>query len=167
MNTKIHKKLNELSINLVKAAKKNDEKTFYLFYGELKALCIDNQEDIHKNNPEQWETLADFTDELEDAIAYYKIALALAVETKDHQFIASINYAMAVMYNDAGYQQDALDCVQHAKRSMKRVHDKVLLEEIDDLLTQLSPEALNPEQLDSEQTNQEQLNQEELKNEEE
>ena len=91
MNTKIHKKLNELSINLMKAAKREDEKTFYQFYEELKTLCVDNQDDSNKNNPEQWETLADFTDELEDAIGYYKVALALAVESNDREFIASIN----------------------------------------------------------------------------
>ncbi len=161
MNTKIHKKLNELSINLVKAAKRDDEKTFYQFYGELKTLCTDNQEDVHNNHPEQWETLADFTDELEDAIAYYKVALALAVEMKDKEFIASINYAMAVMYNDAGYHQDALDCALHAKQSMKRVHDKVLLEEIDDLLAQLSPESLSSEPLSTEPLDPEQSNTEE------
>ena len=127
------------------------QKTFYQFYGELKSLCSDNQEDAHKNHPEQWETLADFTDELEDAIAYYKVALALAVEMKESEFIASINYAMAVMYNDAGYHQDALDCAQHAKQNMKRVHDKVLLEEIDDLLAQLNPEPLNPKSSSTEE----------------
>ena len=42
------------------------------------------------------------------------------------------------MYKDAGYKQDALDCAQHAKESMSRVHDKVLLDEIDQLLAELS-----------------------------
>ncbi len=137
MNTKIHKKLNELSINLMKAAKREDEKTFYQFYDELKTLCFDNQNDKHNNHPEQWETLADFTDELEDAIGFYKVALALAVESDDREFMASINYAMGSMYKEAGYKQDALDCAQHAKECMSRVHDKVLLEEIDQLLAEL------------------------------
>ncbi len=137
MNTKIHKKLNDLSINLMKAAKREDEKTFYQFYDELKALCLDNEADKTKNHPEQWETLADFTDELEQAITYYNVALALASDPKDHEFIASINYSMATMYNDAGNTEAALTCAQSAKASMKRVHDKVLLEEIDLLLENL------------------------------
>jgi len=137
MNTKIHKKLNDLSISLMKAAKREDEKTFYQFYDELKALCLDNEADKTKNHPEQWETLADFTDELEQAITYYKVALTLASDPKDHEFIASINYSMATMYNDAGNTEAALTCAQSAKASMKRVHDKVLLEEIDLLLENL------------------------------
>ena len=137
MNTKIHKKLNDLSISLMKAAKREDEKTFYQFYDELKALCLDNEADKTKNHPEQWETLADFTDELEQAITYYNVALALASDPKDHEFIASINYSMATMYNDAGNTEAALTCAQSAKSSMKRVHDKVLLEEIDQLLENL------------------------------
>ena len=138
MNTKIHKKLNELSVNLMKAAKREDEKTFYQFYDELKSLCFEHQGDASKNHPEQWETLADFTDELEDAIGFYKVALALAVEMNNHEFMASINYAMGTMYQEAGYRQDALDCAQHAKESMVRVHDKVLLDEIEQLLAELS-----------------------------
>jgi len=138
MNTKIHKKLNELSINLMKAAKREDEKNFYQFYGELKSLCFDNQDDKSKNHPEQWETLADFTDELEDAIGFYKVALELAMASDDREFIASINYAMGTMYKEAGYKQDALDCAQHAKDSMSRVHDKVLLDEINQLLEALA-----------------------------
>jgi tetratricopeptide (TPR) repeat protein len=137
MNTKIHKKLNDLSVSLMKAAKREDEETFYQFYDELKALCIDNQADETKNHPEQWETLADFTDELEQAMTYYNVALALASDPKDHEFIASINYSMATMYNDAGNTEAALTCAQNAKGSMKRVHDKILLEEIDQLLESL------------------------------
>ena len=138
MNTKIHKKLNELSINLMKAAKREDEKAFYPLYDELKALCFDNQNDSVMNHPEQWETLADFTDELDQAIEYYQVALKYSEEKKLPEFIASINYSMAVMLKDHGQSAQALECVQNANAKMKRVHDTVLQDEIDLLIRELS-----------------------------
>ncbi len=138
MNTKIHKQVNALSIDLLKAAKRKDEQSFYSLYDELKALCFDNESDEVKNHPEQWETLADFTDEMEDAITYYKVALKYAQQINSSEFIASINYAMGVMYKDAGYAQDAHTCALLAQEKMARVHDNVLKEEIEQLLTDIN-----------------------------
>ena len=138
MNTKIHKKLNELSISLMKAADRQDEEKFYPLYDELKALCFDNESDPVKNHPEQWETLADFTDELDQAIEYYQIALKYAAPLKSGEFKASIHYSMAVLYKDHNQAALALECVNIANASMKRVHDEILQEEIDQLIRELS-----------------------------
>jgi tetratricopeptide (TPR) repeat protein len=138
MNTKMHKKLNELSINLMKAAKRQDESAFYPLYDELKALCFDNEKDTVKNHPEQWETLADFTDELDQAIEYYQVAIKYAQELKLPEFIASIHYSMAVMYNDHEQTDLALECANTANDNMKRVHDQVLQDEINQLISDLS-----------------------------
>ena len=109
MNTKIHKKLNELSINLMKAADRQDAEKFYPLYDELKALCFDNESDPVKNHPEQWETLADFTDELDQAIEYYQVALKYAAPLKSGEFKASIHYSMAVLYKDHNQAALALE----------------------------------------------------------
>ena len=138
MNTKIHKKLNELSINLMKAADRQDAEKFYPLYDELKALCFDNESDPVKNHPEQWETLADFTDELDQAIEYYQVALKYAAHLKSGEFKASIHYSMAVLYKDHNQAALALECVNIANASMKRVHDEILQEEIDQLIRELS-----------------------------
>lgn len=138
MNTKIHKKLNELSINLMKAADRQDEEKFYPLYDELKTLCFDNESDPVKNHPEQWETLADFTDELDQAIEYYQVAIKYSQTLKLPEFMASIHYSMAVLYKDHHQAAQALECVNTANANMKRVHDKVLQEEIDQLIRELS-----------------------------
>ena len=138
MNTKIHKKLNELSISLMKAADRQDEKKFYPLYDELKTLCFDNESDPVKNHPEQWETLADFTDELDQAIEYYQVAIKYAQALKLPEFIASIHYSMAIMYKDNSQAVLALECANTANANMKRVHDKVLQEEIELLIKELS-----------------------------
>jgi tetratricopeptide (TPR) repeat protein len=138
MNTKIHKKLNELSINLMKAADQQDEKTFYCLYDELKALCFDNESDSLKNHPEQWETLADFTDELTKAIEYYQVASKYAKALKLPEFMASIHYSMAVLYKDHKQVKQALECANTANANMKRVRDHVMQDEIDQLITALS-----------------------------
>ena len=138
MNTKIHKKLNELSINLMKAADRQDAEKFYPLYDELKALCFDNESDPVKNHPEQWETLADFTDELDQAIEYYQVAIKYALVVKMPEFVASINYSMAVMYRDHDQLALALECANTANANMKRVHDQLLQDEINQLIEELS-----------------------------
>ncbi|NQX92886.1 MAG: SDR family oxidoreductase [Flavobacteriales bacterium] len=52
----------------MKAASVEDIAQFSSLYAELKAICVDN-ENTDKDHPVQWETLADFTEEL-DGLVY-------------------------------------------------------------------------------------------------
>ena len=70
INTKIYKAVYQLSEKLMEAANKDDRHTFDALYKELNTLCIEH-EDTPKDHPEQWETLADFTEELADALVIY------------------------------------------------------------------------------------------------
>ena len=74
INTKIYKAVYELAEKLMRAADKEDREAFDSLYAELKAICIEN-ENTDKDHPEQWETLADFTEELDDALVGYEKAL--------------------------------------------------------------------------------------------
>ena len=136
MNTKIYKSVHNLAEKLLVAAKKEDQKTFDALYAELNSICIDN-ENTDKDHPVQWETLADFAEELEDAIAGYEKALskALAINSKD--YIASILFSMAALQIELGQKNLAMKNLQTAKSHANKIEDKALKLEINNLLNTL------------------------------
>jgi succinylglutamate desuccinylase len=129
INTKIYKSVYSLSEKLMAAAKKENIEAFDSLYADLKAICVDN-EHTDKDHPEQWETLADFTETLVDAVAGYEKALvkATAINSKDH--LSSIAFSMATLQIELG---------QTAKINANKIADKDLKKEIDDLLETLVP----------------------------
>jgi len=136
INTKIYKAVYGLSEKLMVAARKDNSEAFESLYAELKAICIDN-ENTAKDHPEQWETLADFTDELDEAVAGYEKALekAIAINSSDH--IASIAFSMATLQVELGQTEAAINNLQAAKNSANNIEDTELQEEIDELLETL------------------------------
>ncbi|MEH8020888.1 hypothetical protein [Rheinheimera metallidurans] len=74
INTKIYKSVYQLAEKLMDADSKGNMQAFDALYAELKAICITN-ENTDKDHPEQWETLADFTAEMDEALAGYEKAL--------------------------------------------------------------------------------------------
>ncbi|MCC5903663.1 MAG: tetratricopeptide repeat protein [Halomonas sp.] len=137
INTKIYKSVYELAEKLMKAADKDDREAFDALYAELKAICTDN-ENTDKDHPEQWETLADFTEELEDALTGYEKALekAIAINSKDH--ISSIAFSMATLQVELGQTDAAIKSLQHARTSAHGIEDNELKAEIDELLETLT-----------------------------
>ena len=138
INTKIYKSVYSLSEKLMAAAKKENIEAFDSLYADLKAICVDN-EHTDKDHPEQWETLADFTEELEDAVAGYEKALvkATAINSKDH--LSSIGFSMATLQIELGQTEAAIKNLQDAKINANKIADKDLKKEIDDLLETLVP----------------------------
>lgn len=136
INTKIYKSVYSLSEKLMEAANIDNREAFDSLFAELKAICDDN-ENTDKDHPEQWETLADFTEELEDAVAAYAKALekAIAVNSKDH--MSSIAFSMATMQIQIGQTDAAIKNLQDAKISANKIEDKDLKVEIDELLKTL------------------------------
>ena len=136
INTKIYKAVYSLAEKLMEAARKDDQAEFDSFYGQLKAICTDN-ENTDKDHPEQWETLADFTEDLEAALAVYEKARekALAINAKDH--LSSIGLSMAKLQVDLGQKEAATRSLESAQVSANKIEDKQLKAEIDELLEQL------------------------------
>ena len=136
INTKIYKSVYSLSEKLMAAAKKDNIEAFDSLYADLKAVCIDN-EDTDKDHPEQWETLADFTEELEDAVAGYEKALvkATVINSKDH--LSSIAFSMATLQIELGQTDAAIKNLKDAKINANKIADKDLKKEIDELLETL------------------------------
>tara|TARA_B110000908_G_scaffold76568_1_gene92145 strand:+ start:298 stop:720 length:423 start_codon:yes stop_codon:yes gene_type:complete len=137
INTKLYKAVYSLSEKLMAAAKKDDIEVFGSLYAELNAICLDN-ENTDKDHPEQWETLADFTEDLQDAVVGYKKALqkATAINSKDH--MSSIAFSMGTLQLELGETEAAVKNLQHAKVSANKIADKDLKKEIDELLETLT-----------------------------
>lgn len=137
INTKIYKSVYELAEKLMKAAAKDDRASFEALYAELEVICTEN-EDTDKDHPEQWETLADFTEELDDALAIYEKALkkAVAANSKDH--LSSIGFSMATLQVELGQTDAAMQSLQNAQVSANKIEDKELKAEIDELLEKLT-----------------------------
>lgn len=136
MNTKVYKAVHDLAEQLMEAANRNDRKRFELLFSRLKAICVEN-ENTSKDHPVQWETLADFTEELEEAITTYEKALkkSIALNNKDH--MSSIAYSMATLQIELGQKDEAIKNLKDAKVSANKISDKDLKAEIHDLLESL------------------------------
>lgn len=133
MNTNTYKSVYVLAEQLLEADSDNDQQRFAALYTQLEALCIDNEKN-GKDHPEQWETLADFTEDLEAALVIYQKALgkATAVNSKDH--MASIAFSMAELQYELGQTEAAIYSLQNAQVSANKIGDKAFKNEINQLL---------------------------------
>jgi len=139
INTKIYKAIYTLAEDLLEADRKGNQTEFDTLYADLKAICIDN-ENTDKDHPEQWETLADFTEDLDEALVIYEKALVkeTAINSKDH--MSSIAFSMAVLQLEMGDTEAAIKSLQNAKISANKIEDKEFKVEIDEMLAKLLPE---------------------------
>lgn len=136
INTKIYKAIYILAEELLEADRIGDQAAFDRLYGDLQAICTDN-ENSDKDHPEQWETLADFTEDLDQALVIYEKALAkaVAINSKDH--LASIAFSMAVLQIELAQTDAAIKSLENAKISANKIEDKEFKVEIDELLAKL------------------------------
>jgi len=120
----------------MQAASKEDRNRFDSLYSQLKAICVDNEQS-EKDHPVQWETLADFTEDLAEALDIYAKALekSKAINSKDH--LSSIAFSMASLQIELGQTDAAIKNLQDAKVSANKIEDKAFKVEIDELLNQL------------------------------
>ena len=86
---------------------------------------------------DRWETLADFTDNLELAISIYDKALVKAEAINSKDFLSSIAFAIASLQVELGDKASAIAHLQNAKINSNKIADKDLKAEIDALLEEL------------------------------
>ena len=137
MNTNLYKKVVQYAKDLLAAAEKDNEKLFNRYYDELKSLCADNENEERKNHPVQWETLADFTEDVDEALGYYTKALHYAKLLEADDYIASINFSMGMLFKEKSDDKKALEHAIDAESSVKKIEDNELLREIIALLKTL------------------------------
>jgi hypothetical protein len=138
MNTKLYKRVHTLAETMVDAVAHSNQAVFDRCYDELKQLCVEHEFIDRKNHPVQWETLADFTEDSDLAQHYYGKALGFAEEIENQDFIASINYASAVLSIEEGQSELALPKIQAADIAAAQTGDSELQREVKKLLKRLS-----------------------------
>ena len=139
MNTKIYKEVLYLAKELMSCANKKDQAGFDAFYQELKQICEDN-DGTDKDHPVQWDTLGDFTDELEQAIGIYDKALEKAIAMNSKDYLSSIGFSAALLKVELGDKVGAIQYLEQAKIHSNKIIDKELKAEIHDLLKKLQDE---------------------------
>ena len=137
MNTKIYKRVLSLTDSLMSAAQEQNQARFDGYYSELKQVCEDN-ENTDKDHPVQWETLADFTDDLAVAVTIYEHALVKAEAINSKDFRSSIGFSIAALKVELGDKTGAIEHLEKAKISCNKIVDKELKAEIHDLLEKLN-----------------------------
>jgi len=140
MNTKIYKAVFALANDLMSCANKKNQTGFDEHYAQLKKICEDN-ENTDKDHPVQWEALADFTDDVELAIAIYHKALLKAEAINSKDYLSSIGYSTACLQVEFGDTTGAIASLEKAKINSNKIIDKELKAEIHDLLKELKEAA--------------------------
>ena len=104
---------------------------------KLQVLCATNQ-NSPKDHPLQWEALADFTDDGDQAIDIYQVAIATAEKLALPTFTASAYLAMAQRYAEFEEQENALELATKAKDAAINIESDELKTEISDFLVSLT-----------------------------
>jgi hypothetical protein len=119
------------------AVQQKNQTRFDSYYLELKQLC-EEHENSDKDHPVQWETLADFTDDLALAVTIYQQALVKAETINSKDFRSSIAYSIAALKVELGDNSGAIEHLEKAKISSNKIVDTQLKAEIHDLLEKLT-----------------------------
>ena len=131
------KQIRQLANDLLNAAENENGEKYTRLYHELQNLCFENEDQEGKNHPFQWETLADFTENTDEAVLYYNRALGYAddIGAKDH--MASICYSKALVLADHERNDEALSAIEEASEYATAIDDNTLKTDINDLLKAL------------------------------
>jgi len=103
---------------------------------KLQVLCATNQ-NSPKDHPLQWEALADFTEDGEQAMDIYEVALATAEKLSLPVFTASAYLAMALRQVEFEEKDQALIFANQANEAAKGIDSEELKLEITELLVSL------------------------------
>jgi len=136
MNTKIYKQVHTLAKDIMQAVHRKNQIRFDECYAQLKKVCEDN-EGSDKDHPVQWETLADFTDDFDLAIAIYEKALVKAEAINSKDFLSSVAFAIASLQVELGDKASAIEHLENAKINSNKIADKELKIEIEEMLETL------------------------------
>ncbi|ABC28873.1 conserved hypothetical protein [Hahella chejuensis KCTC 2396] len=125
--------IHQLALDIVNASAEGDTKALWRSYQELRALC-ENNEFTPRNHPFQWEALADFTCDNQQALKIYRKALQFATEQNLVDYAASITFAMGSRLYDDGELDAARELLLQANELAKSTNDLELRREISVLL---------------------------------
>ena len=137
MKAPLYNEILEICQNIANASEKDDDDARNSACVELQKLCATNQ-NSPKDHPLQWEALADFTDDGDQAMDIYQIALSTAEKLKLNTFIASVYLAMAQRQQEFEESTKALEYANMANAAAMDISSAELKQEIQEFLSTLT-----------------------------
>jgi len=136
MKAPLFNEILKISQDLADASAKDDENLRTQHYQALIKLCANN-DNSPKDHPLQWEALADFTNDSEQALDIYQKGIASAEKLKLPNFIASIYLAMAERHREMAEHDQALTFANKANDLSESITNDELKSDISEFLQQL------------------------------
>jgi len=136
MNRQVFEKIEEFAQSLMAFAQADNETEFYAKYAELEQFC-QQYKDKKNDHPVLWETLADFSEDNQQAITLYGQAYLLADKLKETEYKASIQFSLAQRLYEEGLQEKALEALTKAEKFAGFTEDQELQEEIKQLRSEI------------------------------
>lgn len=126
-----------ISQAIADASGNNDDEAREKHYQALIKLCAAN-ENTPRDHPLQWEALADFTIDTEQALDIYQKGLDCAQLHKLDNSTASLHLAIALRYQEMEDKEKALASINLAKALLDSITIDELKQEINELFNELS-----------------------------
>ncbi len=118
----------------------DNNQSYWASYNQLREVC-EKHEGTILDHAFQWETLADFTSDKSEAINLYLKALALAKNSEEQDYIASISFGLAELYLDLGQNEKVRIYIDTANDASEQTSDLSLRTEIIDFLLSFNQNA--------------------------
>jgi tetratricopeptide (TPR) repeat protein len=136
MKAPLYDDILKLCQTMANASANENEKARIEAHKALQKLCQSNA-DTPKDHPLQWEALADFTDDGDQAIDIYQLALNSAEKRSLMASQASIHLAIAQRYVEFEETEKAIEYITNAYDLLKHVESAELKTEITELFEKL------------------------------
>jgi len=137
MKAPLYNEILDICQNIANASEKDNVDARNSACSDLQKLCATNQSSP-KDHPLQWEALADFTDDGDQAMDIYQIALTIAEKLKLDIFITSVYLAMAQRQQEFENSSKALEYATMANAAAQNISSEELKQEVQDFLSTLT-----------------------------
>jgi len=137
MKAPLYNEILDICQNIANASAKSDDDARINACNDLQKLCATNQ-NSPKDHPLQWEALADFTEDGDQAMDIYQIALSMAEKLKLDTFITSVYLAMAQRQQEFEDNAKALEYANMASTAAQNISSEELKQEVQDFLSTLT-----------------------------
>ena len=133
MKPPLYDEVHQLSIEVVNASSAENTQEKWIAYNKLRELCA-LHENTENDHPLQWEALADFTANDEQAISIYQKALRCSELLGLDEYSASINLEMAERHQANKKTELALKLAHRANELANTTNNLELRREISEFL---------------------------------
>jgi len=137
MKAPLYNEILDICQAMAQASSDEDEKAGEVAHQALQKLCQTNQ-GTPKDHPLQWEALADFTHDGDQALDIYQLALDCAEKLNLIDNKASVLLAMAQRYTEFEEVDKALAFANQAQDLIADISSEELKSEISELVTSLT-----------------------------